>query len=144
MLEFSSLASLTSPKAEVKRRTTGCKAVRWERVLDAVLLLDGNVCVYMHVYACVPTCTWVCIFSYPNIFGSKKKRQFPKHAWQRRQSRTLLLASEEALPLVLCVNPTFTLLAFSLTVTGKHNDHCKQEMSVVSSKPFYVLDVALH
>lgn len=107
-------------------------------MLDAVLLLDGN------VYACVPTCTWVYIFSYPNIFGSKRKRQFPKHVWQNRQSRTLLLASEEALPIVPCVNPTFTLLAFSLMVTGKHNDHCKQERSVVSSKPFYVLDVALH
>jgi len=92
-----------------------------------------NVCICMYVY----------IFSYPNIFESKKKRLFPKHTWQKRQSRKLLLASGEAFPTEPCTNPTFTLLAFSITVTGKHGDHCKREMSAVSSKPFYVLEVAL-
>lgn len=61
-----------------------------------------------------------------------------------KAEQDLLLARGEALPTAPCINPTFTLLAFSLMVTGKYNDPCKREMSVVSSKPFYVLDVALH
>lgn len=39
----------------------------------------------MHVYACVHRCTWVYIFSYPNIAVSKRKCQFPKRVAEKAE-----------------------------------------------------------
>lgn len=80
-------------------------------MLDVTILLDGNVCdlctamlVYTEVHGYIFSAALTFLYQRGNV-------SFP-NVWQKRLSRKLLLASGEALPIVPCINPTYTLLAF--------------------------------
>lgn len=87
------------------------------------------------VNACACLCTYMCmdiLFSYPNIFISKRNQQWQKSGRKGRAGSCCQPVGKSYLDL----HEPRTLLALSLTAAAKHNDHCKREQSAVSSKPF--------
>lgn len=102
-------------------------------MLGVVLLLDGNVsmsksmCTYMYMDI---------LFSYPTIFLSKRNQQLPKFVAEKAEQEAA--AGQRGSLSYGALHEPRTLLAFPLTVTGKHNDHCKREESTGSAKAFYV------
>lgn len=97
-------------------------------MLDVVLFLDRNVstskctCTYMYMDI---------LFSYSTIFLSKRNHQLPKSAAEKAEQEAA--AGQWGSLTYSALHEPRTLLAFSLTATGKH----KWEESAGSSKPFY-------